>query len=568
MLIIIQHYSGEVENMGISRRQFMKRGAVAATALSLGSIHCGKEQRPNIIVLFSDELDPKYLSCYGGDFPTPNIDTLAQKGVRFTKAYVSASMCTPSRFSLLTGKYPGRCATEEFKQEFPPNVPYNIAWNTGLDGSLPTVASLLSKSGYLTGAVGKWHNGIKAYDEQLPKFDLDDDPADEQVDRKLRERNEIVSARIRHDAGFDVTASVNWGNFDNFPIKALRYHNFPWMTKGAVDFIKQGAAGSKPFFLYAATTAVHGPFHADAFDHDPRFTVEGYVPDVIHYQPPVDEFKAKLAEYPQYMHHRLAGIMDLEYHVGQVLKTVRDLGIEDNTVFVFLSDHNVEPGKATCYEKGNHVPMLMTWPGKITPKGVNHNLVQSVDILPTLAQIAGAKIDASILLDGVDYMPAVAENKAVRNYIYLESGYTRAVNDGRYKYIAFRPPQSALDEMEQGKTKYAPNHLDTFKQAHSQIAMQHYPSYFDPDQLYDLEKDPYEQHNVINNPEYKEIQERLRSELKRRLATFNNVFDLETPPFMLTNTYKKMADNTRAIGTDFIEWLARDHGTIVFPPKE
>ncbi|MGD9328083.1 MAG: sulfatase-like hydrolase/transferase [Cyclobacteriaceae bacterium] len=118
-----------------------------------------KETQPNFIIFYSDELDPEYLSLYGDSFQTPNIDRLGQEGIKFTNAYVAAPMCTPSRFALLSGKYPGRCVHKDFLKAYPKEEPYVIAWNTYLEGSLPTIASVLSENGYFTGMAGKWHIG-------------------------------------------------------------------------------------------------------------------------------------------------------------------------------------------------------------------------------------------------------------------------------------------------------------------------------------------------------------------------------------------------------------------------
>ena len=223
-----------------------------------------KETRPNIVIFYSDELDPGYLSVYGDYFQSPNIDKLKDEGIKFTNAYVAAPMCTPSRFSLLTGKYPGRCVHNDFLEAYPKDEPYLIAWNTYLEGSLPTIASVLSENGYFTGMAGKWHIGKLPEDLNIPVLEKDADLDDPDVDAKLKEYQAIVSEQVRKDAGFDYTSSVLWGNFDNFPVLSLRTHNFPWITKGAIEFLQKADKKGQPFFLYVASTAVHGPGHADA----------------------------------------------------------------------------------------------------------------------------------------------------------------------------------------------------------------------------------------------------------------------------------------------------------------
>jgi hypothetical protein len=155
----------------------------------------------------------------------------------------------------------------------------------------------------------------------------------------------------------------------------------------------------------------------------------------------------------------------------------------------------------------------------------------------------------------------------VREYVYLEAGYARAITDGAFKYIAVRYPEAVIDRLEEGETEFAPNHLDTHRQSHSQIAMQHYPAYFDPDQLYDLRSDPYEQENLARDPEHEETLEELQQVLRARLETFAHPYDLSPIPFLQSDEYRAMAEKTRAIGTDYIAWLPRDHGRIVWPPE-
>ncbi|MBD3375267.1 sulfatase-like hydrolase/transferase [candidate division KSB1 bacterium] len=555
--------------MKISRRGFMRTAALSAASFALPFSQCAQQRKPNIILLFSDELAPEYLSCNGGEISTPNLDRLAGSGVRFTRAYTAAPMCTPSRFSVLSGKYPGRCEHKEFLESFPPDTPYSIAWNTWLTSSLPTIASELSKNGYLTGMTGKWHVGKlpESVEKELPELPADADPADEDVQKKLQQHQKIVADRVCHDAGFDQALSVSWDNFDMFPVKQLRYHNFPWITRGSVDFIREAARDQKPFFLYAATTAVHGPHHAESLEKDHRYTLEGFVPQVEKFRPPVDEIKQKLSQIPQYLHHKYAGMMELDHHVGIILDTLDELGIANNTLVAFVADHNTEPGKATCYEKGNHVPMLMTWPQRFPGEKICKEMVQSIDLFPSFLYAAGLNVKENLLLDGKSILETVLLDQPAHKFIYLESGYTRAISDGRFKYIVFRPPQNSIEQMKTGTSRHAPNHLDVFKQAHSQIALTHYPHYFDPDQLYDLENDPYEQINLIDDPKHHEMLKTLKSELEKRLRSFEHPFSLEIPDFMLTDAYKQLAENTRAIGTDYIAWLPRDHGKIVWPPE-
>lgn len=531
---------------------------------------CIKKQiQPNIVIFYSDELDPGYLSAYGETFQTPNIDKLRLEGIKFTNAYVAAPMCTPSRFSLLTGKYPGRCVHNDFLKAYPKEEPYVIAWNTYLEGSLPTIASVLSENGYFTGMAGKWHIGKLPESVDIPFLEKDADLDDPAVEAKLREYQNIVGKQVRKDAGFDYTSSVLWGNFDNFPVLNLRTHNFPWITKGAIDFLEEAGKKDQPFFLYVASTAVHGPGHAEAFNKDLRYTLEGKMDDILKYQLPADSMREAIMAQAPDLRHKYAGIACLDHHIKLVNDKLVELGLDENTIIIFMADHNIEPGKATCYEKGLKVPLILKLPEGQSMGSTNNKLVSNVDIFPTILESANIPIPDELLLDGISILPGIrTDNLLTRPYVFAESGLARSVNDGKWKYIAFRYPDKKLSRMIHGEINYAPNYLNMEKQAHSSIAMEHFPGYFDADQLYNLEKDPYEQNNLAYDPFYKEELSRLQNVLVNHLTNFDHAYSIGDTSFMRTEQYQELVTKSKSLGTDYIPWLSRDHGSIQWPPVE
>lgn len=528
-----------------------------------------KETQPNFIIFYSDELDPEYLSLYGDSFQTPNIDRLGHEGIKFTNAYVAAPMCTPSRFALLSGKYPGRCVHKDFLKAYPTEEPYIIAWNTYLEGSLPTIASVLSENGYFTGMAGKWHIGKLPESVHIPDLEEDADLDDPDVNAKLREYQRIVSEQVKKDAGFDYASSVLWGNFDNFPILSLRTHNFPWITKGAISFLEEASKKDQPFFLYVASTAVHGPGHAEAFNKDLRYTLEGKIDDLLKYQLPADSMRETINAQEPVLRHKFAGMACLDHHINLVTDKLLELGLDENTIVIFMADHNVEPGKATCYEKGLKVPLIFKFPEGQFSGITNDKLVSNVDIFPTVLESANIPIPDGLLLDGISILPGIrSENIHTRPYIFGESGLARSVNDGTWKYVSFRYPEKDLARMKNGEIDYAPNYLNMEKQAHSSIAMEKFPAYFDADQLYNLEEDPFELNNLAYDPSYKEELSRLQNVLAGHLSTFNHAYPLADTSFMRTGKYKELAEKSRSFGTDYIPWLRRDHGSIQWPPAK
>lgn len=526
-----------------------------------------KEPQPNFVIFYSDELDPEYISLYGESFRTPNIDKLGSEGIKFTNAYVAAPMCTPSRFALLTGKYPGRCVHKDFLEAYPKEEPYVIAWNTYLEGSLPSIASVLSDNGYFTGMAGKWHIGKLPENVHVPVLKKDADLDDPNVDAQLKKYQNIVSEQVRKDAGFDFTSSVLWGNFDNFPILSLRTHNFPWITKGAISFLEEASKKDQPFFLYVASTAVHGPGHAEAFNKDLRYTLEGKIDDLLKYQLPADSMREAISAQEPRLRHKYAGMACLDHHIKMVANKLTELGLNDNTIIIFMADHNVEPGKATCYEKGLKVPLILKLPEGQYRGVISKKLVSNVDIFPTMLESANIPIPEGLLLDGISILPGIrSQNIQPRPYVFAESGLARSVSDGSWKYISFRYPEKDLASMKNGEIDYAPNYLNMEKQAHSSIAMEKFPAYFDADQLFNLEEDPYELNNLAYDPSWEAELNRLQNVLADHVSTFDHAYPLADTSFMRTEEYKELVEKSRSYGTDYIPWLRRDHGRIQWPP--
>lgn len=523
-----------------------------------------KSNAPNIVLMFTDELQFSDISAYGGDIPTPAIDQLANEGLKFTKAYTPASMCTPSRFSVLTGLYPGRCQAVSFLKDNPQTQPYNIAWNTWITPDLSTIPRVLSKNGYVTGMSGKWHIGKIPESIELPKLNKDDNLDDPEVEQKLKFRQEVYESQVKYDAGFDYADNVLWGNFDGHPIEALRFHNFPWITQGAMDFLDQQKSQTKPFFLYLTPTAIHGPNHVEDLEKDKTYTLQGRQKDILKYNLDEDKLKAELAPLSGKVRHRYAGISNIDYQLKLIREKLKEIGKADNTIIIFMSDHNIEPGKATSFEKGINIPMIVYWPGKTNGQSTAA-MVSAIDVLPTILDIAnipGQNLD----MDGQSFTK-VLENPQSNghSYIFAENGYTRSVSDGRYKFIALRFPQKLIQDMEENKIPHAPSYVGIWPQAHSAIAMNCYPDYFDQNQLYDLQNDPYELNNIYDeNPE---IAHKLKSVLQDHLRQFQHPFDLADIQYLDSEDYKSKYEENKNWDLANIPWLSRDHGFLQWPPQ-
>ncbi len=539
--------------MGISRRRFFRSVGALATAgalgpgcRSLGQVAAAgpsPDRPPNILCIVADDMDRRYLGCYGGDFLTPHIDSLAADGLRFEEAYCVSPACVPTRYAMLTGTYPGRCTHPMFTDSQPLGRPYRLAWNTPITADTPTTARVLREAGYFTGFAGKWHNWWDpAIDTaRWPKLGRNDDPDDAGVDRKLREYQRCLVDGVKRTGGFEQAASVVNGNYAGVP-KALVHHHFEWLAQGALDLLDRAAAAGRPFYLQVATTGVHGPDHAQNLSRDPRYTYAGKLPEPPDCVPPRAGIRDRLerAGLPADSDH--VGMVQNDDLVGALLGRLRDLGLERDTVVLFLPDHGVEPGKATCYQKGVHVATLMRWPGRVPQGGVCRERVQFVDLLPTFADLAGADLPAGGRLDGVSFLPAALGRGGLgREVLYFEMGMSHAVLKGDYKYVAFRYGEEEVARMRGGEIDVALDNMGSTNQLHSTIAIRYFPDYFDQDQLYNVSGDPWEQRNLAADPAHAEVLRDMRAELVGVLGTFRHPFSLAPCEYMDSPEFRSLA---------------------------
>jgi len=199
--------------------------------------------KPNIIVIYTDDMNFDGIGAFGGDVLTPHMDQLAKEGVRFNRYYASAPVCTPSRYGLLTGRYSSRA--EVLQEEYETTEPAFIRWNTHITSGERTIAHILEEHGYRTGMVGKYHN--------IPNEDMQDDCTrlgnadDPRVKECMEENYTMLKDSIQSRSGFGDVSSLYANNLHALGIPdKMQHHNMEWVTQGALDFIEGGK--SNPFF--------------------------------------------------------------------------------------------------------------------------------------------------------------------------------------------------------------------------------------------------------------------------------------------------------------------------------
>ena len=538
----------------LQRREFLKRVGAAAGAAAMGAITvparaAKKATRPNVVFIITDDQRVESFGFLhrkgrGKRALTPHIDRLAGQGMVLSRCYATSSVCTPSRFTCLTGMYASRAGSTNFRKQITREGQTVVQWNTDIGPDDQMLAKALKADGYVTGAVGKWHNGAApGWLAIRRKLKGDDDPADAAVARTLRAGQDALHAMVRA-RGFDYAASINLGNFGAHELRKLRYHNPEWITKGALDFIEANKA--RPFYLYMATTLTHGPPALKSLRADPRITHAGLLAEPLDVQPSrADVLKrVKAAALPE----RLAGSTWLDDSIGAVLAKLDALSLADNTLVIYFNDHGVESGKGSCYEGGVRTPCFVRWPGRIKP-GKTDALVANIDFAPTILAACGIAPPKPMVLDGLDIMPVLTGKKAkVRDSVTCEIGYTRAVVTDRWKYLAFRiPPSRQLTKAQRAAVcqryramKAKREDKDFPVDPSAPLSHMGFPGgqatergsalkryrkvYYDADQLFDLTRDPGEQTNLAPDPAHKAKLAEMQALLRKHLATVPGTF--------------------------------------------
>lgn len=397
--------------------------------------------KPNFIIIFTDDQGYNDLGCYGSpDIKTPNIDQLAKEGMKFTSFYAQ-TVCGPSRAALMTGCYPMRNARNDMGEVPHPKLSLNEV----------TIAEVLKPIGYTTGMIGKWdlagHNPEKFNPDLLPYaqgFDYSFlTPGSNDARVHLVRNKELV----------EMNADMS--------MLTKRY------TDEAIQFIRENE--KKPFFLYLAHTMPHTKLAVS------------------------DDFKGK-------SERGLYGdvIEEIDFNVGRILDELKKKKLDKNTYLIFTSDNgpwwikkehggNAFPlrgAKTSAWEGGLRVPCIIWAPGKVPAGTTSDQVSATIDLLPTIAKIAGTASPTDRVIDGIDISTLIhgQDSILVRPYFYYLHRELRAVRMGKWKlHLSHNPASKAI-----GYTKW-PRHIAPEDRIH-----------FDKNTLYDLEKDIGETTNVAD----------------------------------------------------------------------
>lgn len=383
------------------RARIFVRAVLIAAAMLVGVRAANAADKPNLVIFYADDLGWGETGVQGcKDIPTPNIDSIAANGIRFTQGYVAATYCSPSRAGLMTGRYPTR-----FGHEF-----NSVANVTGLRLDQTTLADRLKSLGYATACVGKWHLGNKP--EYRPTKRGFDEFFGTLANTPFFHPTNFVDSRVNNDVR-EITDD-SFYTTDQYSARAL-----DWLDKNR----------SQPKFLYLPFNAQHAPLQAP--------------------QKYLDRFTSITDEKRKLFAAMMSGMDDA---IGRVMAKIREFGQEDNTIYFFIGDNGgptasttsqnggLRGFKMTTFEGGPRVPFLAQWKGKF-PAGKTYDLpVMNLDVLPTAVTAAGGKVDPSWKLDGVDLLPYVTGANKARPHetMYWRYGPQWAVRQGDMKLVVSR----------------------------------------------------------------------------------------------------------------------------------
>ncbi len=413
--------------------------SILASLLLLPSLEAAP--KPNIIVIYADDMGIGDVSHANGLAPTPHIDRMAKEGMRFTDAHSASAVCTPSRYSILTGRYSWRTRLTQHVFNNPDYAPL-------IEPNEPTVGQFLQDQGYYTGCVGKWHLGIKwQYQEDFKVskgrelkqgWDIDFSkpalitPTSHGFDTFWGIAASLDMSPyvyIENETAVVTELGINKGGRRGPKDKAFKKNEcLMEFAKKSVAFIDERAKEDKPFFLYLPLTSPHSPV----------------VPSEAWLG------KSGLSKYGDFL-------METDWVVGQVLGALDKNNIAKNTIVIFSTDNGCSPSaripdlvskghkpngelrghKADAYEGGHRVPFIVRWPALVKPDTVSARLTCQTDLISTFAEILNVKLSENSGVDSVSFLPSLKDPSDTQRTAIVNHSINGsfAIREGDWKLI-------------------------------------------------------------------------------------------------------------------------------------
>ncbi|MCD6288304.1 MAG: sulfatase-like hydrolase/transferase [Candidatus Hydrogenedentes bacterium] len=430
----------------MNRRRFIEVGASIGMAAGLSRPSQAKK-RPNVLLLFADQHNARIMGCDGHpEVKTPNFDRLAQEGVRFARTYCQDGICIPSRNSLMTSQYPRTLGMFNNTNE----TPYPDRW--------PTMAKTFHANGYFTAGVGKHHmkNLDGGWDWKVSTLPPSHCTADEYYLDWIADRGQLDAYEGDSKGGFNSPLFSH--------VSKLKPENTveAFTASKAIEALGKASKSGKPFFVWCSFQRPHQPYTppklwADMYD-PARITLPASIHEPADHLPPhLNNWRnnprmpwcGALAAKDETMYRRFIAyyyslVTEIDHHIGTILDELDRLSLRDNTIIIYTSDHGDFVGYHGMWEKcalGHNiyedtlrVPLIFNWPAKIKPGRTRHDLVELVDLFPTVPEFTGITLPKNHRLVGRSLVPTLLNDTPVgRDYVISENWSQTTVITDRYK---------------------------------------------------------------------------------------------------------------------------------------
>ncbi len=513
--------------------------SVTPDGFAAGPTELTVPKKPNFVFIIADDMFRDMfppLEEFAGDYLTPNLQMMSREGLVFRQTLVSSPVCTPSRFSCLTGTYASRAINPEFLATTRRLGQSYIKWNTSITPETPNLAARLRQNGYTTGFVGKNHVIV---DPQRRELEFTDSLSDPEVQARVQKNYASEHAAIRA-CGFDYVASTYYNNPWGIGPDPLAVHNLDWITDGGVEFINQH--GDEPFFLYFATTTPHSPIAPErSWAADPRASAAGMLsvpPEVPYHRMAIP---ARLEEAGVAYSDKAANMLWTDDAVGALIDALLEKGVLENTYVIFFNDHGQE-AKGTLYQEGVTSFSVVWRPSSGLDARSVDTFVSNLDFAPTILDLAGISYESSDF-DGESFRHMLDGGVSARREFFFELGFARAVLRYPWKLVALNYPEEITNWSVEKRAEVlqaynAPRRIkgvNIVNEKDPTLPFSHLeaipgggdaekastgarPGYYDHLQLYNLARDPHEMTNLADHPEFQKKLEEMKELLARKLT--------------------------------------------------
>lgn len=503
-------------------------------------------KKNSVVVFVAEDLDFEGLNCYDhhrggqsaviaagntamGDHQTgrllmPHIDQLAKEGLLFDNYYCVSAICTPSRYSMLTGRLPER--SPEIAQKYAGRQA-TIWFDANLTRQESNIFKSFQENGYDTALFGKWHNFPEAeIDPSYPIYRAcgeDSRWEDPGVAETLENGYRQAVEYLREGFGISHIDRLYANNPEPIRPAELSSHNIDWVVEGAVNYIRQRAHESSPFFAYVAVSIPHNRYFGyDEKCFNPLASPRGRLDKRPAAMPDRESIYQRIAAAG--MEEDATEGLWLDDAVGAVVDALKEAGLYEDTCFVFTTDHPT-CGKGTC--NMGRIPFIVRW-GQNCRSGVVSVPVSQADFASTILDIAGITPPDDMLLDGSSFRGLLDGSRPyTRESILMEVLNIRGIVHGQWKYIAASLP-SPEDYTAEEREKVS-WHLPYRNSYQGQLCPHwavdsRFPSFREPEQLFNIQADPAEQENLIHRADFQKIAGQMREMLCQELSHLPHPF--------------------------------------------